>query len=117
MPTTKTIGDRGERTAINFLLHCGYTIRKRNYRYGRNEIDIIAEHEGLLVFVEVKQRNTAYFGFPEESVDWRKQRRIMKAAQEYIYRIDWRGDVRYDIIAILTAGGELELEHFKDVFA
>ena len=110
--TTKKIGDRGEQQAVQFLTERGYAILERNYRDKRSEVDIIAQTGHLLVFVEVKTRKNALFGYPEQFVDPKKIDLLHRAATAYQEQINWQDDIRFDIIAI-TDG---VLEHFEDSF-
>ena len=113
MTTTKEIGDRGEHRALNYLLAKGYLILVTNFRYKRGEVDIIAEKNNILFFVEVKYRKSSYFGFPEEFVDEKKLRMLRSVAESYINRVDWKGDIQFDVIAIQGN----DLKHFKDVLS
>ncbi|WP_114782840.1 YraN family protein [Botryobacter ruber] len=108
-------GQSGEDSAVNFLRTKGYTIRFRNYRYKRAEIDIIAEHNGILVFVEVKTRASDKFGYPEEAVGAKKERLLIAAAENYIYHTNWQHDIRFDIISI-TLGTTPVIYHIEDAF-
>lgn len=116
MGNNKELGDKGEGIAADYLQKEGYEIMARNYRYSRNEIDIIARNDKLLVFVEVKTRTSTYFGYPEESVTDRKAELIMEAADNYIYDTDWQGDIRFDIIAIEFQSHNYQVHHFRDAF-
>ena len=109
--TTKQIGDKAELKAVNFLENKGYEVLERNYRSGRNEIDIISSIGGVLVFVEVKYRSSAYFGHGELDVDDAKLERIKEAAENYIFEIDWQKDIQFDVLAITGN----EIFHFEDV--
>ncbi len=97
---TKKIGDKGEDFAINILKSKGYEILERNYRYKRAEIDIITLHNNLLIFVEVKALHSFEHGYPEERVNQSKINKIMEAAENYIYAINWQKDIRFDILSI-----------------
>ena len=84
-----TIGRLGEDVAVDFLRKNGYTVIERNFRAGRNEIDIIASDKSYLIFVEVKARTYKSddympYGSPASAVDHHKQRRTLTAASEYI---------------------------------
>lgn len=116
MGNNKELGDKGEAIAANYLQKEGYRIEARNYRYSRNEIDIIARNENLLVFVEVKTRTSTYFGYPEESVTARKAALIMEAAENYIFENNWQGNIRFDIIAIEFNASQHQVHHFPDAF-
>ena len=80
------LGQRWERLAEARLISAGYAVRERNFRGRSAEIDLIAEEAGDLCFVEVKGRTGPGFGAPEEAVTAEKQRRIARAAQEYLIR-------------------------------
>jgi putative endonuclease len=108
-------GSMGEEAAADYLVGQGYEILERNFRHGKSEIDLIARTERLLVFVEVKSRRNAAFGYPEEFVNKKQQRMIMRAAEQYILKINWQGNIRFDVMAILTEP-ELQIQHLKDAF-
>jgi putative endonuclease len=74
------------------------------------------QRENWLVFVEVKTRSSSAFGFPEEFVEAKQKIRILEAADYYQYITDWRGNVRYDIIAINLEQSEPQLLHVEDAF-
>ncbi|MFN3403495.1 MAG: YraN family protein [Cytophagaceae bacterium] len=107
-----TDGKKGEEIAASFLQKKGYTIIRRNFRYSRAEIDLIAQKDGIMVFVEVKKRSYNAFGYPEEAVNHSKERRIISAAEHFIYQTDWMGDIRFDIVSVM---GD-RVEHFEDAF-
>ncbi|GAB1446809.1 MAG: YraN family protein [Cyclobacteriaceae bacterium] len=109
-------GFEGEGLAISFLENKGYQLVVRNYRYKRSEIDLIVEKDNWLVFVEVKTRSSVAFGYPEEFVDEKKANKIMEGAENYIIENDWKGNVRYDVVAITLQGDEPEIVHFEDAF-
>jgi putative endonuclease len=109
-------GSDGERMAAEYLAGKGYEVLERNYRYGRAEIDLIVKKKNWLVFVEVKTRSRSDFGFPEEFVDRVKEELILTAAENYIHKINWEGNVRYDIVSVLGVGVGREIVHFEDAF-
>jgi putative endonuclease len=109
------IGKKGEDIAVDYLKGLNYEIVSRNFRYGRIEIDIIAKHQDILVFVEVKTRSAVTYGFPEESVDETKQEAIQDCAEEFISRENWEGDIRFDIIAI-NLSEPSGINHIRDAF-
>ncbi len=95
------LGQEGERLAANYLAKKGYRIIERNYRYHRNEIDIIARHGRTLCFVEVKTRLSSAKGHPAEAVTLQKQHEIIKAARAYLaFSTDGECDCRFDVIAV-----------------
>ncbi len=117
------LGPEGEQIAADYLGSKGYNIMRRNYRFHRNEIDIIALHHKTLCFVEVKTRFSSTKGHPAEAVTPQKQREIVKAAQAYLTVTDnIETDCRFDVIAILIKNMDgnrisaFTVEHFKDAF-
>lgn len=77
-------GAPGEDAAAVFLQSIGYRLLERNYRCRHGEIDIVAEQDKTLCFVEVKSRSSLAFGPPSESVGRSKQRHIIRTAQHYL---------------------------------
>ena len=110
------LGKRGEEVAAQHLLAKGYQLIERNWRHKRSEIDLIAKKDNVLVFVEVKTKSYITFGHPEESVDEKKANKVMEGAEEYIYQLDWHGNIRFDVIAIRLEGEGYRLFHFEDAF-
>ena len=112
-------GQRWEDLAARRLEAAGYVVRERNYRGRAGEIDIVATHGGVLCFVEVKGRRGTGFGPPAEAVTQAKQRRIARAAQEYLRRrrLGPSTRCRFDVVAVLDAGGRPEVTIFRDAFA
>jgi putative endonuclease len=117
------LGQEGERLAANFLVKKGYRIIERNYRYHRNEIDIIARKDRTLCFVEVKTRLSSDKGHPAEAVTLQKQHEIIKAARAYL-ALSHEGecDCRFDVVAIRVQSMEenrissFVIDHFADAF-
>ncbi len=101
--------------AAAHLQQAGYTILHRNYRYKRAEVDIIAQKEAVLVFVEVKTRATDTFGYPEEAVGSRKEALLLAAAAAYIEAENWPYEVRFDIISV-TLSAPPVIYHIQDAF-
>ena len=123
MNATNALGAEGERIAARYLVERGYRILARNYRFLRNEIDIIAKEGELLCFIEVKTRASLDKGYPAEAVTPRKQKEIARAASGYLSGIDGPlPDCRFDVIAILAHRidegciVEFELEHIQAAF-
>jgi putative endonuclease len=111
------LGQAGEEAAAAYLEAQGYTIERRNYRYRRAEVDLIARRGNeLLLFVEVKARSSTRFGEPEEFVTERKRQLFRLAAEQYQEEINWPGDIRFDVLALLQTGDGFRLEHFEDAF-
>ncbi len=118
MTPERALGKRGEDYAHRFLQRKGYRVVARNYRAGAsgNEVDLIAWHAGHLVFIEVKTRTSDDSSAPERAVTPEKQRRIVRAAEDYSRRgkID-PGLLRFDVVAILD-GTPPVIELYPDAF-
>lgn len=122
---SKTTGTFGEQMATEYLRKKGYRILERNYTNtkGRRlgELDIVAEYEGEIVFVEVKTREWERDApLPEESVSWKKLHRLEKIAVAYL-KMKKRETMPYhfDVIAIFLdslQGKVLEIRHLERVF-
>ena len=110
------LGKRGEELAASFLEEKGYIILATNFRAGKKELDIIARDGEVLVIVEVKTRNTGYFGEPEGFVTPAKQKLILRAANAYIKREKFNGETRFDVIALVTGDSGLRINHIRDAF-
>ena len=98
----RAIGTEYEKLATRCLIDKGYTIVCNNYRCKTGEIDIIAELEGCIVFVEVKYKASTLYGYPREAVTYRKQQRILLAAKFYLRQYKkYEVGCRFDVIEVL----------------
>ena len=106
-------GAAGEQIARDFLAGKGAKILEMNYRRPTGEIDIIARHKKVLLFVEVKRRSSLRFGRPSEAVDRAKRGHILRTAALYMQE-KRLGDapVRFDVIEILPD----EIRHIENAF-
>lgn len=97
----KEIGRAGEDLAALLLLQRGYRILRRNFNCRPGEIDIIAERDGLLSFVEVKTRFSDTYGTGRMAVDRKKQRHMRAAAQIFLQsEADSCREVEFAVIEI-----------------
>ncbi|MCF6348492.1 MAG: YraN family protein [Flavobacteriaceae bacterium] len=110
------LGKKGEQLAVDFLIKNGYTIRDKNWRYLKAEVDIIAEKDGTLAVVEVKTRSTLDFGNPQDFVNPKKIKLLVAAIDEYVISKDLDIEIRFDIIAIVNQKGKFTIEHLEDAF-
>ncbi|WP_167577585.1 YraN family protein [Ammoniphilus sp. YIM 78166] len=112
-------GRLGESAAARYLEERGYVILERNLRLLRHEMDIVAEREGLIVFVEVKTRTTELYGSGAESVTQQKQRRLIRFAELFLLRYPLGKQVRFDVITISVNrenGQVKKVVHFPNAF-
>jgi len=94
-------GALGENIAADYLVDKGYTIRERNFRTREGEIDIIADRDGTLVFIEVRTRRSRSCGTPEESITEKKKERLVALAEAYMEDRDDLPDAwRIDAVAL-----------------
>lgn len=110
------IGVQGELLAFTHLVSEGYAVLEKNWRFKRDELDIIAKKDGVLVFVEVKTRTNDFAGDPVSAVSLSKQKRIIRTAGEFVKTYDEYKDIRFDIIGIITNSKETKVDHLKDAF-
>lgn len=106
----QSLGRTGERLAAEALLRRGDRVLERNFRCCYGEIDLVAEDEEDLIFVEVKTRRGQAFGPPEEAITRRKQRTIIQVASYYLdVRNCPERSWRVDVVAVqMSARGKLE---------
>lgn len=114
--TTHTKGKEGEEEAIKYLLSVGYKILDKNWRFSRNEIDIIAQKDDIISFVEVKFRENEDYGSPVDSVNLKKRKIIVEIADRYMENIENDLEVQFDIIGITNGKDGKDIQHFPDAF-
>ena len=110
-------GKEGERIGEGYLRAHGYQVLERNVRSPFGEIDLIAKHQEILVFVEIKTRRDTTFGLPEESVDRRKKDRLIRLASWYLAQHPKSNpQVRFDILAIQLGAKIPNIRLIQDAF-
>ena len=117
-PGIHRLGTQGEKLAVKALKRAGYKILDRNVHLGRYELDIIAQEDGSIVFVEVKTRRTDNVVEPGDNVGPAKQRHIVNAAKRYIAdRDDPALYYRFDVVSIvIPEKGKPEIAIYRDAF-
>ena len=98
MTSTKDIGDKGEERAVTYLISNQFQIIEKNYRYKRAEVDIIAQKDNCLHFIEVKTRKNDAFGFPEEFVSDRKVELFLRLRISILKKMI--GNLMYSLILL-----------------
>lgn len=121
---TREFGRLGEAAAVKYLTDAGYHIIGTNVYVGHEEIDIIAEDGGYIVFVEVKTRRMTpdtrgVYGSPAEAVNAAKQRHLISAAEKYISENTSEKYPRIDVTEVYCdpASGSFsvtEIRHFEN---
>jgi putative endonuclease len=109
-----------ERAAERALERAGYRILERNYvpQTRGGELDLVAEDRAVLCFVEVKGRRSVAFGSPAEAITAEKERRVIRAAREWLARSGTEGrDCRFDVVCVSQFDGEEPaVEIIRDAF-
>lgn len=109
----RQVGANAEDAACAYLIEHGYEILDRNVYVGKGELDIVAKHADVTVFVEVKYRASTRYGTPAEAVTAIKKRRILHAALCYAAQHDLLDQkIRFDILE-LTKG---KIRHIEEAF-
>ncbi len=119
MTSSKQTGARGEELAGRYLRRKGYRILARNWSSLYGELDIIAEKDSTLIFVEVKARRGADTESALAGITAAKRERMLKAVYQYLDHrgLDWEGPWRIDVIAVaLDGGGGAKIAHVEDAF-
>lgn len=115
----KELGAIGEEATVRLLRRRRYRIRELNFRCPIGELDLVAEHQGILVFLEVKTRTTSEFGAPFEAISPAKQRRLLLLATYYLTTRRLHGTpCRFDAVSVIvTPEGHVEhIELLADAF-
>lgn len=113
----KYTGDIWEILAIEYLQKKGYHIRDTNFKFGRfGEIDIIAEKEKRVFFVEVKYRSHLAYGFPEEAIIPAKLHKCLRTMQYYCikHKISLQ-NIQFDVITFLKQQNSHRVTHYKNI--
>jgi putative endonuclease len=104
-------GAAGEELAVRYLKKRRYKILCRNFRTKSGEIDIIASKNNATVFIEVKLRNSASFGYPYEAVDKTKATHLQKTALAYLIQNNLsESPCKFEIVSILKDGDEYKID-------
>ncbi len=107
-------GAIGEDAALKYLQERGYTVIARNYRCRLGELDIIAEKEKVLVFVEVKCRRGLAFGRPEEGIGRSKRQKMLQLANYYLMENGRKDQAcRFDVVAVILDASTREIKDIE----
>lgn len=109
------VGEMGEKLACKYLKKKGYRIISKNYRNKFFEIDIVANKKNVLHFVEVRTKTSEIFGLPEETVNYKKKKKLIKSAKGFVGFNNYKGKYQIDLICIvLNKENKLERLSFYD---
>ena len=116
MAAHNELGKWGEEQAINFLREKGYTIIEHDWKSKHRDIDIIANYNGTIIFVEVKTRRDRLFADPILSINYSKRMNLLRTINHYIHYRHLGTNIRFDIITVVgTIGTIPEIEHYEDI--
>ena len=110
------LGAKGEELAILYLRTNGFKVLFTNWRYGHKEVDIIAEMNNVLHFVEVKARSQFYLDEPKLAVVRKKQNNIIIAADAFMQQRNDGREASFDIVSIVFYKNHHELEFIENAF-
>ena len=118
--STKQDGDWGEALAAEYLEARGCRIVEREWHCRFGEIDLIAEQEGTLLFVEVKLRTNLRYGMPREYVTAKKQEKLRAAALLYLGMRGLDAPARFDVAEVYTdvrhSAGKTRIAYIENAF-
>ena len=110
------LGREGEKLAKQYLLQQKMELLACNYRWRKQEVDLIFKDAESLVIVEVKTRQHESYGSPVQSVSRTKQRHLIKAANAYILENQLDLDVRFDVVSIIHNSYQTHIDHIPNAF-
>jgi putative endonuclease len=116
MAESHSLGEQGEELAAAHLKEKGYSILHRNWKSGRKELDIVAENNEYVVFVEVKTRSENFLANPQDTISREKMKFMILAAEVYIRRYNINKESRFDVITVISKGQNLTIEHLENAF-
>ncbi len=116
--TTTAKGRRAEALALGYLRSQGLRLIARNYRCRAGEADLVMRQSGTLVFVEVRSRASSAFVIAKETVDWRKQQRLVRVAGFFLRERPEFADrpVRFDVVSVTRPNYRANLEWIRNAF-
>ena len=110
-------GQDAEGLAAEYLKTQGYRLLERNYRLRVGEIDIIAQEQGTICFVEVKMRRSSTFGIPFEAVTRPKMRKLIQVANYYLKSKNLSNSrARFDVVAVTPTEEAVHFDLLKNAF-
>ena len=116
MAESHNLGQKGEDVAVEHLKKAGFKILSKNWKWGKHEIDIIAENKDFIVFAEVKTRAEDFHMHPVTAITRDKQKSIIFAADGYIRKFNIDKESRFDVITVIQKKEEFEVDHIEDAF-
>jgi putative endonuclease len=116
MSEQSELGKIGEELASVFLQKNGYSIHERNWRFKKGELDIIAEKNDRMIFVEVKTRKSTHLAEPRNTISMKKQKLLINTADIYLKFKKVNKESQFDVITVIVGKSQHEIEHLQDAF-
>ena len=116
MSQQSELGILGEELAAKFLEKNGYKIHVRNWRFKKGELDIVAEKNNTMIFVEVKTRKTSFLAEPRLTISMKKQKMLIATADIYLKLNKISKESQFDVITVIVGDRETKYEHIEDAF-
>ena len=112
----KVTGSKGELLAAEHLQIKGYQILAKNYHSKWGEVDIVAKHHDVVIFVEVKTKTSDVYGEPWEMVNHWKIEQVKRMGEMWCREYNWKGRVRVDVVGVwLSDEVDPRIEHWESV--
>lgn len=118
MSNKQQTGQTAETLACDHLQKHGLQLIERNYHCRQGEIDLIMRDGNYTVFVEVRYRRNSSFGSAAESVDYRKQKKIISTASRYLQQHNKLAQqpARFDVVSMSAQGNDTNIDWIQDAF-
>jgi putative endonuclease len=117
MARSHRLGRRAEELAADYLRSGGWRILDRNWRFHHKELDLVAERDGVIAFVEVKARGSGSWGHPLEAINAAKRRELARAARGWIAQHGRPGhSYRFDAVVVEAGRNRTTVEYFEDAW-
>jgi putative endonuclease len=114
MAESHRFGRRAEGLAAQYLRSRGWRILDRNWRFHHKELDLVAERDGLIAFVEVKARGPGTWGHPLDAITAAKRKELVRAARGWIARHGRREQsYRFDAVVVMAGRDRTLVEHIE----
>lgn len=115
---TKEIGKNGEQLAAKHLESKGFTLVCCNYHSRYGEVDVIAQNQEFILFVEVKTRKSGSLFMPSEAVTLSKKQKLVKTAKMYLQENPCELQPRFDIIEVVydAVSGSAQVHQIENAF-
>ncbi len=110
------LGKKGEDIAARYLTSKGWKVLEQNFKWNRGELDLICKIGTLIKVVEVKTRNSNYFGEPYLAVNRKKQKQIISVANYYVQKNSIDLEVEFDVVSIVLNQSKMKLDHIENAF-